>query len=131
MTEDELFFFNTRMDALPLYEALRERLLAAYPGAEIRAQKTQISFYDGHMFTCVSFLPVRGRGRGITVTFSGEEAIASPRVAACAQVSPHRVTHHVPVAGPEDIDGELMGWIAASHALAQRGKKRGKMEKSP
>ena len=50
-------FFEAKPAALPLYEALRARLLQELPQTEIRVAQTQISFYGRHMFAAVSFLP--------------------------------------------------------------------------
>ena len=41
---DELFFFNEKTAAHPLYEAFAKRLLAEIENVTIKVQKTQISF---------------------------------------------------------------------------------------
>ena len=47
---DVLSLFDGRPGARSLYEALAGRLLSEFGDVEIRAQKTQVSFYDGRMF---------------------------------------------------------------------------------
>ena len=58
-TVNELLFFDSKPDALPLYEAFREAVLEKVPNARIEVKKTQISFFDRRMFAAVSFTPVR------------------------------------------------------------------------
>ena len=60
MTADELLFWDRQLRLLPLYELLRERLMSAYPEMKIKVSKSQISFYNRHMFAMAS-PPVRRR----------------------------------------------------------------------
>ena len=59
MTEDILFFFDKHMDALPLYEAFEQRVMNEIENVRIKVQKTQVSFYNKHLFACVSFARIR------------------------------------------------------------------------
>ena len=59
MNEAALRFFDSQPDALPLYEMLEARILNEIPDVTIKVQKTQISFYNRHLFACVSFAKVR------------------------------------------------------------------------
>ena len=114
ITPDVLFFFDGRPVELSLYEAFAQRVLERYPDAEIRAQKTQISFYDGRMFACVSMTPVKRRverpERFITVTFGLDHPLEDPR-AVVVPVRRGRFTHHVVIGEAEEIDDPLMAWI--------------------
>lgn len=120
---DALMFFDRKPGALALYEALAARLLALYPDTMIRVGKTQISFYDGHMYACASLTPVLPKAQRpdpfLTVSFGGREALDSPRAIA-VPVGPGRFTHHVIVGSAEEIDGELMLWLETAHRLAAR-----------
>ena len=58
-TVNELLFFDSKPDALALYEAFREAVLEKVPNARIEVKKTQISFFNRRMFAAVSFAPVR------------------------------------------------------------------------
>ena len=49
MTLDELLFFDSRPAALPLYEAVKERILTEITVTRIEVKKTQISFFTRHM----------------------------------------------------------------------------------
>ena len=44
-TVNELLFFDSKPDALALYEAFREAVLEKVPNARIEVKKTQISWY--------------------------------------------------------------------------------------
>ena len=112
---DELFFFNKKPAALPLYEAFAQRLFAEIDNVTVKVQKTQISFSNRHNFAFVSFLPARrAKDRPktyITVTFGLRYKKESPRIDAASEPYPNRWTHHMLIASVEEIDDELMGWI--------------------
>jgi len=122
LTPDALFYFDGHTGALPLYEALAEQLLSAYPSTQIRVKKTQIGFYDGHLYCCASLTPVKRRAERpepfLTVTFSLDAPDPSPRLV-CVPVRPNRFTHHAVIGAALDIDGELMAWLHASHDLGR------------
>ena len=122
LTPDALFFFDGHTGALPLYEALAEKLLSAYPSTEIRVRKTQIGFYDGHLYACASLAPVRRKADRpdpfLTVTFSLDAPDPSGRLV-CVPVRSNRFTHHAVIGAASDIDGELMAWLRASHELGR------------
>ena len=119
---DILLFFDRHPAALPLYEALAQAVAAQTPDVRVKVQKTQIGFYNRHLFACVSFLPVRRAAQRprdfITVSFGLDAQKRSPRIDAAVQVSPRRWTHHVLVASAEEIDPELLAWIQEASALA-------------
>lgn len=115
MNGEVLFFFEKHTEALPVYEELEKRILSCIPDAVIKVQKSQISFYNKHLFACVSFTRVQKGVRYppsfLTVTFGLEHKADSPRISAAAEPYPSRWTHHVTVSNPEDIDEQLMAWI--------------------
>lgn len=122
MEPDELLFFDRDPAALELYEALRRAVSAVEPEAQVRVQKTQISFGNPRLFAAVSFLPVRKKARRpehfITVTLGLPCRLDSPRVDAASEPYPNRWTHHAAVFAPEDIDDELMGWIREAYEFS-------------
>lgn len=126
MTQDTLFFFDKHPDALPLYELFEQKLLSELGGADIKVQKTQISFSNKHNFAFVSFLPVRKAKERpqtyIVITFGLGHRVESPRIDAATEPYPNRWTHHVLISEPEEIDEELMGWVeeAAAFSAAKR-----------
>lgn len=128
MTPEELLFFAPHPALLPVYEALRQRLLAAHPEVGIRVTKTQISFRSRFIFGVVSFQRVPGYPREhLLVTFGLGAPLHHPRIALATEASPRRWTHHVVVTTPEELDGELMGWLEEAYQFALikgRGKAR-------
>lgn len=59
MDELTLQFFDAHPGALPLYEAFKTCVTDLVPDVRIKVQKTQISFYNRHLFACVSFARIR------------------------------------------------------------------------
>lgn len=119
MTIDEQMFFDGKPGALALYEAFREKLLALCPDAALEVQKTQITFRNPRVFCCVSTARMKGiQGEYIVVTLGLGQRLASPRVWVATEPYPGRWTHHIVVAGPEEIDDELMGWVKEAAAFA-------------
>ena len=119
---DELFFFNEKTAALPLYEAFVKRLLAEIENVTVKVQKTQITFSNRHNFAFVSFLPARkAKDRPetyITVTFGLRYKKESPRIDVASEPYPNRWTHHMLIASEEEIDDELMSWIKEAAAFS-------------
>ena len=118
---DVLAFFEGKPDELAVYRALFRQLDAAFPEGWVKVQKTQISFYDRHLFAAAS-LPVRRRRgwpeRCLLVTFGLSRRVESPRIAAASEPYPNRWTHHVTAAGAGETDGELMGWLREARDFA-------------
>jgi hypothetical protein len=118
---DELLFWKDWSQLLPLYEALRDVLQSRYPDMRIKVSKTQISFYNRHMFAMVS-LPTRRRKdwpqEFILVSFGLPYHVESPRIAVSTEACPRRWTHHVIVERAEEIDEELLAWIDEAYAFS-------------
>ena len=119
---DELFFFDEKPAALPLYEEFAKRLLAEIDNVTVKVQKTQISFSNKYNFAFVSLLPVRkAKARPetwITVTFGLSYKKESPRIDVASEPYPNRWTHHLLISSADEIDDELMGWIKEAAAFS-------------
>lgn len=126
MNQDILLFFDKHPEALPLYEALEERILTEIRDVKIKVLKTQITFSNKRNFAFVSFLPVRKAGERpdiyIVVTFGLSYRKESPRIDAATEPYPNRWTHHMLISRTEEIDDELMGWIEEA-AVFSAGKR--------
>ena len=87
----------------------------------VRVSKTQISFYNRHMFAMAS-LPVRRTkdwpGEFLMVSFGLARQAQSPRIAVCTEAYPGRFTHHVLVGREEELDDDLMAWIGEAYGFA-------------
>ncbi len=92
MTEDILFFFDKRKDALPLYETLESRIFREIENVRVKVQKSQISFYNRHLFACVSFAGLRKK-KDCPESYIG---------------------------APEEIDDELMAWIKSAADFSEK-----------
>ena len=120
MTQDELQFFAGHGAALPIYTELRSRVFAQWPDGEVRVARTQITFRARYGF---AFVSTRRMGRRcpevfIIVSFGLGREVRSERIFAASEPYPNRWTHHVIVASPDEVDGELMGWLAEAHDFA-------------
>lgn len=124
MDEQILQFFDRYPDAIPLYEKFEKCVENLVPEVRIKVQKTQISFYNRHMFACVSFAGVRRKKDCpdcyIVVTFGLEHKAESPRIDIATEPYPNRWTHHVLISELEEIDDELMGWIREAAEFSDR-----------
>lgn len=118
---DVLFFFDGKPTELALYQALERAMAARFPEASVKVQKSQISFYHRHLFAAAS-LPLRRRKEWprecLLVTFGLSHRLSSPRIAVAVEPYPNRWTHHVVVAREEEIDGELLDWLAEAYDFA-------------
>ena len=124
MDEQILQFFDRYPNAIPLYEKFEKCVEDLVPEVRIKVQKTQISFYNRHMFACVSFARVRRKKDCpdcyIVVTFGLEHKAESPRIDIATEPYPNRWTHHVLISELEEIDDELMGWIREAAEFSDR-----------
>ena len=118
---DLLFFFQDRPLELSLYERLAAALAAALPGLRVKVQKSQISFYNRHLFAAVS-LPVRRKKDWtktcILVTFGLFRRVEDPRIAVAVEPYPDRWTHHVVFSDPAQADSRLMAWLEEAYTCA-------------
>ncbi len=124
MDADVLLFFDGHMDALPLYEALKNRIGKEIPDVRVKVQKSQISFYNRRLFACVSFARVRKKKDcppvWLVVTIGLDHKLESPRIDVATEPYPGRWTHHLLVSRVEEIDRELMAWIGEAAAFADQ-----------
>lgn len=119
MTSDERMFFNTTPGALPLYEVLRNKLLTECPDTTLQVQKSQITFKVKYGYAFVSLAADEGLPGGVP----NRDLRPFPP----AGLAPHRrgrgavpqpADHHTIVSEPDQLDGELMGWLREAHAFA-------------
>jgi hypothetical protein len=122
MEQDVLYFFDSKPEALPLYEAFEEKLFSEVDRVKVKVQKTQIAFSNRHNFAFISFLPVRKAKERpeayIVVTFGLGYCLESQRIDAAVEPYPGRWTHHVLISGTEEIDDELIGWVKEAAAFS-------------
>ena len=112
---DEALFFDAVPGAYVIYRAFKGAVLNAYPDAQLRVQKTQITFTNPRVFACASLLRARRKAElpkpWLTVTLGLPYRLESPRAASCTEPYPGRWTTHIVIGSPEEIDGELLRWV--------------------
>ena len=122
--EEILQSFDAHPDAFPLYDKFEKCVMEHVPEARIKVQKTQISFYNRHMFACVSFARVRKKkdcpDSYIVVTFGLDHRAVSPRIDIATEPYPNRWTHHVLISELSEIDDELMAWVEEAACFSDR-----------
>lgn len=122
-TRDAAAFFGQHKAAYPLYELFCEKLLAEFPDTRVKVQKSQISYYNRHLYACVSFLKVRKKAElsddYFVLTLGLPAPLESSRVTAKTEPYPGRWTTHFVISGPSDLDEELFGWVAQAYWFAQ------------
>lgn len=123
LDDDTLLFFAGHREALGLYQALEDMFYSSFPCVNKRVQKTQITFFNSHVFSCVSFTRVKRKAElpenWLTLTLGLPAPLDSPRVAAKCEPYPGRWTHHFILSSADELDGELMAWIRASYDFAK------------
>lgn len=123
IVQDTRLFFDSHSDVYPLYERFVQMLISRFPETNIKVQKSQISFYNRHLYACVSFLRVKKKAElpenYFVLTLGLAEPLDSNRVAVKTEPYPGRWTTHFVISKPSDLDEELFGWIEQAYAFAQ------------
>lgn len=121
--QDTLFFFDRHQAVYPLYACFQEKLLARFPESRIKVRKTQISYYNRHLYACVSFLKVKKKAElpedYFVLTLGLSAPLESDRVAVKTEPYPGRWTTHFVISSPADLDEELFNWIEQAYNFAQ------------
>ena len=121
--QDTLFFFDRHQAVYPLYACFQEKLLARFPESRIKVQKTQISYYNRHLYACVSFLKVKKKAElpedYFVLTLGLSAPLESDRVAVKTEPYPGRWTTHFVISSPADLDEDLFDWIEQAYNFAQ------------
>ena len=120
--QDVLFFFDGHPTELSLFRALAGAMDAALPPARLRVQKSQISFYNRHLFAAAS-LPVRRRRdwprECLVVTVGLSRPLDSPRAAVSVEPYPGRWTNHILLTREDQVDDELLRWLREAWDFSQ------------
>ena len=121
--QDTLAFFERHQAVYPLYACFQEKLLARFPESRIKVQKSQISYYNRHLYACVSFLKVKKKAElpedYFVLTLGLSAPLESDRAAAETEPYPGRWTTHFVLGSPSDLDEELFDWIEQAYQFAQ------------
>lgn len=120
-TVDMMLFFEGHENALPIFRRFHEELIRRFPDAAFRVQKTQITYYVGRVFACVSFARVRRRAElpepYLVITLGLPSPIQSPR-ALSTEPYRGRWTNHIVIGDVGELDGELFSWVTEAYAFS-------------
>lgn len=118
-----LLFFDRHQAIYPLYECFYKELLSRFPESKTKVQKTQISYYNRHLYACVSFLRVKKNAElpnsYFVLTLGLPVPLESDRVAAKTEPYPGLWTTHIVISSASDLDEELFDWIEQAYIFAQ------------
>lgn len=122
MMQDSLLFFDRHQAVYLLYACFQESA-CQIPESRIKVQKSQISYYNRHLYACVSFLKVKKKSElpddYFVLTLGLPAPLESDRVAAKTEPYPGRWTTHFVISDPSDLDKELFDWIEQAYQFAQ------------
>lgn len=126
MNPDLMMLFDGHPEELALYEAIEAAILDRFAGVRIKVAKTQISFKTNAGFAYVSLPRMKERpAHSVILTLALEHEIKSPRILMAVEPYPRRWTHHLIIESPNQLDEELMGWLADAYAFSQIRRGRG------
>lgn len=121
MTDDELLFFDSMPQMLPIYEAFCQGLADRGLAFTAKVSRTQISLRNRYVFAAVS-LPwrkVKGSPEEyLLVSLGLSYHKESPRVAVATEPYPNRWTHHILLTTPKEVDAELLDWTEEAYQYA-------------
>ena len=120
---DTQMFFWEHQNAVELYRYLEELLYDIFPVVNKRVQKTQITFFNKHVFACVSFARVKRKAElpegYLVLTLGLPYPLDSGRLAVKSEPYPGRWTHHFVISRKEELDDEMITWIREAYAFAE------------
>jgi hypothetical protein len=121
-TSVESLFTAKRARWLPLCRRLLARI-AGIPGLEARAGTSSIDLRIAGSHRPIARIRVGRAGLEIGLALQ-RGTVASPRLRPPTATSPRYLTHRVIIAGPGEIDAELLTWIGAARAKARTSRRR-------
>ena len=125
MTGEVLAFLGGDPGKIAIFEAYEGAVLSCGESA-MRVTKTQGSWGHPFLFAMLSH-PRRAADRragALLATFGLHRRLDSPRILQAVEPYPGRWTHHLLLARPEEVDGEVAAWLAEAWAFArEKGRK--------
>ena len=92
-----------------------DRLLAAL--AELGPFQEEPKKTSIHLVRDAGFAGVHPRKSYIYLNLRTDHAIESARISKTEQVSKNRYHNEIKIASPDEVDAELLGWLAEAYAL--------------
>lgn len=122
MTAEILAWLGGDPRRITLFEAVEAAVLALGESAPAVA-KTQISWGNPKKFAMIS-LPRRAGAGGLILTLGLGRRAEDPCVFQAVEPYPGRWTHHIALAGPEDVDNAVRALLAEAYTFALNKKRR-------
>ena len=117
-----IIVFPEEAEPLSLLRSVKRINSFPFPLNHLQVKNTQISFVEKHLYACVSFLRFKKSPElpkdYFVLTLGMPYLVQSPRLKMAVEPYPGRFTTHIPIGSIEDIDNELMGWLADVHRFA-------------
>lgn len=100
----------------PVVRAIYARVLAVL--STFGAYREEPKKQSIHLVRVTGFAGAHPRKASLTLNLRLDRAIESERVVRREQVSKHRWHNEVKLSTPDDVDGELTGWLRAAYDLS-------------
>lgn len=115
-------YFAGNEDGLRIFQAI-QRAMADLGEVEMRLSKSQIGFRRAHPFAAV-WTPgqyLSGERPPLVLTVFLRRRDRSGRWKEVVEPRPGRFTHHLELAAPSDVDGDVRTWLAEAWREAGPG----------
>ena len=97
-----------------IFESLRRALERTGP-LRLDAVESTINLISRHHFGGIAV-----RRGSLRVGFIADREIHDGRISRAESVGPHRVSHHLSVRSAQDVDAQLLEWLAEAQAMQAR-----------
>ncbi len=111
MEQDVLAKLLTDPTSSVIYAKLLE-VLKQLGSFEVEPKQASLHLTNGR-----AFLGVHARKAGLLLNIVTSEALTSDRFQRTEQISAHRWHNEIIISAPEEIDQELVAWLAQAYAL--------------
>lgn len=122
MTAQVLEFLRGDPRRMTLFETVEAAVLALGESG-LAVARTQISWGNPKKFALLS-LPRRAGAGGLILTLGLGRRAEDPCVFQAVEPYPGRWTHHIALAGPEDVDDAVRALLAEAYTFALNKKRR-------
>jgi predicted transport protein len=112
-------FFTGRKLSRQIFEAVR-LAIQAIGAAEMKVSRSQVAFRRRVNFAILWMpgVPLRRKAAPLVLTLSFRERDASPRWKQIVEAAPGRISHHLELYSPVEVDREVSAWLRAAWEAA-------------
>jgi hypothetical protein len=109
-----------------VYTALLARVRKSLGAKNVVEDPKQTCVHLNAASTGIAFAGVHPRKGGVLLNIRLQSALSSPRVRKTQQLSRNRCMNEVLLTAPDDVDGDILGWLDDALQLASRPKDNGR-----